>query len=59
MPDAAVVPLEASAGGPSGLNGPTQSGVAAATGILNSSSQLVWPKVTDGWVTVVQAQFTP
>ena len=58
-PDVAVVPLEASAGGPSGLNGPTQTGVAAATGILNSPSQLVWLKVTDGWVTVVQAQFTP
>ncbi len=57
--DVAVVPLEESAGGPSGLNGPTQSGLAAATGILKSASQLVWLKVTDGWVTVVQAQFTP
>jgi hypothetical protein len=57
-PDVAVVRLEELAGGASGLNGPTQTGVAAATPILNAPSPLVWVKVTDGWVTVVQAQFT-
>jgi hypothetical protein len=60
VPDLAVVPLEETPGGPTGGNGPTQTGVAAASTILNSQTpKLVWVQVTDGWVTVVQAQFTP
>lgn len=59
VPDVAVVPLAETPGGPTGLNGPTQTGVAAASGILAAPTQLVWVQVTDSWVTVVQAQFTP
>ena len=60
VPEVAVVPLDVTQGGPTGANGQTQTGIGAALTILESSpSELVWLQVTDGWVTVVQSQFTP
>ena len=57
----AVVPLAQSAGGGlSGGSGPAQTGVAAAQSLIGSESTgYVWVEITDGLVTVVQAQFTP
>lgn len=60
VPKVAVVPLDVTQGGPTGASGQTQTGIGAALAILESSpSKLVWVQVTDGWVTVVQSQFTP
>jgi len=60
VPDVAVVPLAELPGGPTGVNGPTQTGLAAAATIrTDDPNGKVWVRVTDGWVTVIQAQFTP
>ncbi len=57
----AVVPLATdSSGGFSGGPGAATTGVASAQTILNSQTpRYVWVEITDGLVTVIQAQFTP
>jgi hypothetical protein len=56
----AVVPLATANGGFSGGSAPATTGVASAQAILNTQTpHYVWVEITQGLVTVIQAQFTP
>jgi hypothetical protein len=57
----AVVPLAQAANGEfTGGTGAAQTGLASAQAILaGQSDKYVWIEITDGLVTVIQAQFTP
>ncbi len=57
----AVLPLaENASGGFSGTDAAPTTGVASAQAILGSDTpKYVWVEITDGLVTVIQAQFTP